>query len=133
MSMTDPIADLLTRIRNASKAKHKAVDIPASELKREITRILKDQRYIRDYIELPDAKQGILRVYLRYSRDDEPIIRGLRRLSRPGLRRYVSAEEAFRYSVGREGIMILSTSAGILTNQEAVQKKVGGEALCAVW
>jgi small subunit ribosomal protein S8 len=133
MSMTDPIADLLTRIRNASKAKHKAVDIPASELKREITRILKDQRYIRDYIELPDAKQGILRVYLRYSRDDEPIIRGLRRLSRPGLRRYVSADEAFRYSVGREGIMILSTSAGILTNQEAVEKKVGGEALCAVW
>jgi len=131
--MTDPIADLLTRIRNASKAKHKAVDIPASGLKREITRILKDQRYIRDYIELPDAKQGILRVYLRYSRDDEPIIRGLRRLSRPGLRRYISADEAFRYSVGREGIIILSTSAGILTNQEAVQKKVGGEALCAVW
>ena len=133
MSMTDPIADMLTRIRNASKARQNAVDIPASKLKREIARILKERKYVRDYIELPDKKQGILRVYLKYSREDKPIIRGLRRVSRPGLRRYISAEDAFHYSVGRQGIIILSTSSGVMTNEEAVQKKVGGEAVCAVW
>jgi len=133
MSMTDPIADMLTRIRNASKARRNAVDIPASKLKREIARILKDHKYVRDYIELPDNKQGILRVYLKYSREDKPIIRGLRRVSRPGLRKYVSSEEAFRYSVGRQGIMILSTSSGVMANEEAMQKKVGGEAICVVW
>jgi small subunit ribosomal protein S8 len=133
MSMTDPIADMLTRIRNASKARMKAVDIPASKLKREIARILKERLYVRDYIELPDKKQGIIRVYLKYSREDKPIIRGIRRMSRPGLRKYVSAEDAFRYSVGRQGLMILSTSSGVMTNEEAVQKKIGGEAVCTVW
>lgn len=133
MSMTDPIADMLTRIRNASKAKHTAADIPASHFKREIIRILKEHKYVKDYVELPDNRQGVLRVYLKYSREDKPIIHGLRRLSRPGLRKYVSADEAFRYSTGRQGIMILSTSAGVLTDREAVQKKVGGEAICAVW
>ncbi len=133
MSMTDPIADLLTRIRNASKAKHPAVDIPASRLKREVLRIMKAHNYIKDFIDLPDNKQGVIRIYLKYSREDRPIIMGLRRLSRPGLRKYVSAEEVFHYSTGRQGIMILSTSAGVLTDQEAVQKKLGGEALCAVW
>jgi small subunit ribosomal protein S8 len=133
MSMTDPISDMLTRIRNASKAKHKAVDVPASRLKREIARILKEHLYIRDYVELPDNKQGIVRIYLKYSREDKPIIHGLRRMSRPGLRRYVSADEAWRYAIGRQGIMILSTSSGVITNQEAVEKKVGGEAVCAVW
>ena len=133
MSMTDPIADMLTRIRNASKARRNAVDIPSSKLKREIARILKERKYVRDYIELPDNKQGIIRVYLKYSREDKPIIRGLRRVSRPGLRKYVSAEEAFRFSVGRQGMMILSTSSGVMTNEEAMQKKVGGEAVCAVW
>ncbi len=133
MSMTDPISDMLTRIRNASKAKHKSVDVPASRLKREIARILKDHLYIRDYVELPDNKQGIVRIYLKYSREDKPIIHGLRRISRPGLRRYISAGEAWRYAIGRQGIMILSTSSGVITNQEAVEKKVGGEAVCAVW
>ncbi len=134
MSMTDPIADMLTRIRNASKARKNAVDVPASKLKREIARILKERKYVRDYIELPDStKQGIIKVYLKYSREDKPIIRGLRRMSRPGLRKYVSADEAFRYSVGRQGLMILSTSSGVMTNEEAVQKKVGGEAVCTVW
>ena len=133
MSMTDPISDMLTRIRNASKARHNAVDVPASKLKREIARILKERKYIQDFLELPDTKQGMLRVYLKYSREDKPIIRGLNRVSRPGLRKYVSAQDAFRYSVGREGIMIISTSSGVMTNEEAVQKKVGGEAVCAVW
>jgi small subunit ribosomal protein S8 len=133
MSMTDPIADMLTRIRNASKAKQKAVDVPASNFKREVARIMKEYKYVRDYVELPDNKQGILRIYLKYSREDKPIIRGMRRLSRPGLRKYVSAEDAFHYASGREGIMILSTSAGVMTNREAVQQKVGGEAVCAIW
>ena len=133
MSMTDPISDMLTRIRNGSKAKQKAVDIPASKLKREIARILKDHLYIRDYVELPDNKQGIIRVYLKYSREDKPIIHGLRRMSRPGLRRYISAQDAWRYAIGRQGIIILSTSSGVITNQEAVEKKVGGEAVCAIW
>jgi small subunit ribosomal protein S8 len=133
MSMTDPIADMLTRVRNASKARKKAVDVPASKLKREIARILKERQYVKDYIELPDGKQGIVRVYLKYSREDKPIIRGLRRVSRPGLRKYLSAREAFQYAFGRQGIIILSTSSGVMTNEEAAQKKVGGEAVCAVW
>ncbi len=133
MSMTDPIADMLTRIRNASKARHKAADVPASKLKREIARILKENRYIKDYIDLPDNKQGILRIYLKYSRDDEPIIKGLQRISRPGLRRYLSATEAVRFSIGTRGIMIISTSSGVMTTREAVHRKVGGEAVCSVW
>jgi small subunit ribosomal protein S8 len=133
MSMTDPIADMLTRIRNAGKAKKTAVDIPASKLKRELARILKENNYIKDYIELPDRKQGIVRIYLKYSREDKPIIRGLRRISRPGLRKYISSDDAFQYGYGRQGILIVSTSSGILTNTEAAQKKVGGEAVCAVW
>ncbi|MCK5127987.1 MAG: 30S ribosomal protein S8 [candidate division Zixibacteria bacterium] len=133
MSMTDPIADMLTRIRNASKARKNAVDIPASKLKRELARILKENKYVKDYIELADSKQGILRVYLKYSREDKPIITGIRRLSRPGLRRYVSSGEVFQYGFGRQGIMVVSTSSGVLTNEEATQKKVGGEAICAIW
>lgn len=133
MSMTDPVADMLNRIRNGAKAKQKAVDIPSSRIKREIARILKDHQYIRDYVDIPDNKQGILRVYLKYSREDTPIIRGLRRISRPGSRRYISAAEAWRFVIGRQGIMILSTSSGVITSQEAVEKKVGGEAVCAVW
>ncbi len=134
MSMTDPIADMLTRIRNASKAKKNAVDIPASKLKREVARILKENKYIKDYIELPDTtKQGIVRVYLKYSREDKPIIHGLRRLSRPGLRRYVSSQDVFQYGFGRQGIMIVSTSSGVMTNDEAKKRKVGGEAICAIW
>jgi len=133
MSMTDPIADMLTRIRNASKAKKNAVDIPAANMKRDIARILKDNEYIKDFIELPDRKQGILRVYLKYSREDRPVIRGLRRISRPGLRKFVSARNVFQYGFGRQGIMIISTSSGMLSNREAAERKVGGEAVCAVW
>jgi small subunit ribosomal protein S8 len=133
MAMTDPISDMLTRIRNASKARRKAVDIPASGLKREIARILIEHKYIKDMIELKDNRQGILRLYLKYSKQDEPIIRGLYRISRPGLRRYLSAQDAFRYTMGRRGIMIMSTSSGVMTDREAASKKVGGEALCSVW
>jgi len=131
--MTDPVADLLTRIRNALKAKKPAVDIPASNLKREIVRILKDDRYIRDSIDLPDNKQGIIRVYLRYSRGDVPIIRGLVRVYRPGLRKYLDAEDVRKSTFNIRGMSIISTSSGVMTNYEAAKKKVGGEILLRCW
>jgi small subunit ribosomal protein S8 len=133
MSMTDPVADLLTRIRNGAKAKKPAVDIPASNLKREVVRILMSQGYVRDCIDLPDNKQGILRVYLKYSRNDEPVIKGLRRVSRPGLRHYVSAEQVRLSTSHVRGISIISTSSGVMTNFEAAQKKIGGEILARCW
>ena len=133
MTMTDPVADLLTRIRNALKAKKPAVDIPASNLKREIVRILKEDRYIRDAIDLPDNKQGIIRVYLRYSRGDVPIIRGLVRVSRPGLRKYLDAETVRSSTFNVRGMSIISTSSGVMTNYEAAKKNVGGEILLRCW
>ncbi len=133
MSMTDPVADLLTRIRNASKAKKNAVDIPASKLKREIVRILKEQRFIKDVLDLPDNKQGILRVYLRYNREDVPILNGLQRISRPGLRRYFDAEEVRRSTFNNRGIIVISTPSGVMTNFEAAKKGIGGEVLLRCW
>jgi len=133
MSMTDPIADMLTRIRNGSKARMKAVDVPASNIKRDIARILKEQNFIKDSLDIPDGRQGILRVYLKYSKDDEPIIRGIQRTSRPGLRKYYDTEDIKRIARSQVGITIISTSQGIMTETEALKKHVGGEALCAVW
>ncbi|HDL04090.1 MAG: 30S ribosomal protein S8 [Candidatus Zixiibacteriota bacterium] len=133
MSMTDPIADLLTRIRNASKAKMKAVNVPASNVKREVARILKEEKFIKDVLEIPDKRQGILRLYLKYSREDEPIIKGLKRISRPGLRRYYNLEDLRRVGRTQVGVTIISTSRGIMTDGEAVKKNVGGEALFNVW
>ena len=133
MSMTDPVADLLTRIRNASKAKKNAVDIPASRLKREIVRILKEQRFLNDVIELPDKKQGILRVYIRYNREDISVLKGIRRISRPGLRRYLDADRVRRSTFNTRGMMVISTSSGVMTNFEAAKKGVGGEALLHCW
>jgi len=133
MSMTDPVADMLTRIRNASKARKKAVDIPASNLKREMARILKDELFITDFLELPDKKQGILRVYLKYSRADEPTIKGLRRISRPGLRKYYSLEDIRRIVLSQVGIIIVSTSGGVMTGAQALENRLGGEALCTIW
>jgi len=133
MSMTDPVADMLARIRNASKAKKVAVSVPASNVKRQIAKILQEEKFIKDMIELPDGKQGILRIYLKYSRDDEPIIRGLKRLSRPGLRKYLGLEELRRVSRSQVGITIVSTSKGILTDHKALEQRLGGEALCNIW
>ena len=133
MSMTDPIADLLTRIRNASKAKMKAVNVPASNVKREVARILKEEKFIKDVLEIQDKRQGILRLYLKYSREDEPIIKGLKRISRPGLRRYYNLEDLRRVGRTQIGVTIISTSQGIMTDGEAVKKNVGGEALFNVW
>jgi small subunit ribosomal protein S8 len=133
MSMTDPVADLLTRIRNGAQAKKPAVDVPASNLKREIARILKKHGFIRDYIDLPDNKQGILRIYLRYSAGDVPVIRGIQRLSSPGLRRYLDAEAVRLSTKNVRGISVISTSSGVMTNYDAAQKNIGGEVLLRCW
>ena len=133
MSMTDPVADLLTRIRNASKARHNAVDIPASNLKAEIIRILKENNFVRDVTTLPDNKQGILRVYLLYAKGDTPIIKGLQRVSRPGLRTYVNAEDVRLTTHNIRGMMVVSTSQGVMTNFQAAEKGIGGEVLCRCW
>ncbi len=130
--MTDPIADMLTRIRNAAKAGHTSVDIPASRIKGDIARILRDHHYIRGYRVTEDDRQGILRVYLKYTEEEKPVFHRLERTSRPGLRRYVSAGEVPRVKNGL-GIAIISTSAGILSDREARRRKVGGEVLCTVW
>ena len=133
MSMTDPIADLLTRIRNASKAHKNAVDIPASNIKREIVRILKENNYIKDVMELPDNKQGILRVYLLYSRNDVPVLKSIGRVSRPGLRRYFDAEQVRQSTFNQRGMMVVSTSSGVMTNFDAAQKGIGGEVVLRCW
>jgi len=133
MSMTDPIADLLTRIRNASKAHKNAVDIPASNIKREIVRILQERNFIRDTVEIPDSKQGIIRVYLRYSNGDIPVLKGIRRVSRPGLRRYMSAEQVRQTTFNMRGMSVVSTSSGVMSNFDAAQKGVGGEVLLRCW
>jgi len=132
MSMTDPIADMLTRIRNACGSKHRRVDIPASKLKTEIARILMENHYIRDFKTL-ETEEGrkVLRIYLRYA-GDQPVIRELRRVSTPGLRKYVGVTEIPRVRNGL-GMAILSTSQGILTDRQARQSRTGGELLALVW
>lgn len=133
MGMTDPVADLLTRIRNGSSAQKPAVDVPASKLKREIVRILKEHNFVRDMVDLPDNKQGILRVYLRYAGGDKPVIFGLERVSRPGLRKYVDAEQVRLSTHNTRGISVLSTSSGVMTNFDAARKRIGGELLLRCW
>ncbi len=133
MSMTDPVADLLTRVRNASKARKPAVDVPASKLKREIVRILKDHNFVRDMIDLPDNKQGILRIYLRYAQGDQPVILGLQRVSRPGLRQFQNAEQVRLSTFNTRGLTILTTSSGIMTNFDAAKRKIGGELMLRCW
>ena len=132
MSMTDPIADMLTRIRNACSAKHSRVDVPASRLKREVARVLAESRFIDNFAFIEDDKQGILRLYLRYDQNDNSIIRGLERVSKPGLRQYASKADIPRVLRGL-GIAIISTSKGVMTDKEARMNGVGGEILCSVW
>jgi small subunit ribosomal protein S8 len=130
--MTDPISDLLTRIRNACRAGHRKVDIPSSKIKREIARLLKDQGFIHNYAFVDDNRQGYLRLYLKYSEDDQSAILGLRRESRPGLRHYVGKNDIPRVLNGL-GMAILSTSRGILSDGEARNEGVGGELICSIW
>jgi small subunit ribosomal protein S8 len=129
--MTDPIADMLTRIRNASLAKHKRVDLPVSKLKTEIARILKENHFIQDYKLLDDGGFGVLRLYLRYY-EDRPVIRNVQRVSRPGRRVYKAADEMPRVRGGL-GMAIVSTSKGVMTDKQARQNKVGGELMALVW
>ncbi|BDG34214.1 30S ribosomal protein S8 [Parageobacillus sp. VR-IP] len=132
MVMTDPIADMLTRIRNANMVRHEKLEVPASKMKREIAEILKREGFIRDYEYIEDNKQGILRIFLKYGPNNERVITGLKRISKPGLRVYVKAHEVPRVLNGL-GIAILSTSQGILTDKEARQKGTGGEVIAYVW
>ncbi len=132
MSMTDPIADMLTRVRNACQAGHRTVDVPASNIKREIARILLEQGYLNRVYVVDDKKQGMLRLYLRYDRDGNPILRGLRRASTPGRRRYRGAQMVDRVLNGL-GIAIITTSKGVMTDEECRKVGVGGEVLCHVW
>lgn len=132
MSMTDPIADMLTRIRNACRAGHRKVDVPSSKIKLEIARILKERGFVRNFAFVDDQKQGYIRIYLKYSPDEESAIQGLERESRPGLRLYVSKDEVPRVLNGL-GFSILSTSRGVLTDRDAVREGVGGEVVCKVW
>ena len=130
--ITDPVADYLARIRNAQMAGHRYTDIPASKLKRAITQILLEKGYIRNYLNIDDGKQGLLRVYLKYDRDGAPVIQELKRISKPGLRTYVGADELPRVRNGL-GIAILSTSRGVMTDKEARKVNVGGEVLAHVF
>ncbi len=132
MVMTDPIADFLTRIRNANMAKHNSVEIPASNIKKSISEILKREGFIRDYEVTDDNKQGMIKIFLKYGPDGERVISGLKRISKPGLRNYVSAENLPKVLNGL-GIAIVSTSAGVITDKEARQKDVGGEVIAYVW
>ena len=132
MVMTDPIADYLTRIRNANMAKHDSVEIPASNIKKSISEILKREGFIRDYEVADDNKQGVIKVFLKYGPNGERVISGLKRISKPGLRNYVSAEDLPKVLNGL-GIAIVSTSADVITDKEARQKNVGGEVIAYVW
>jgi small subunit ribosomal protein S8 len=129
--VTDPIADMLTRVRNAALARHRRVDMPVSKLKTEIARLLKDNGYIHDFKLLDDGKHGVLRLYLKYYQD-RSVIRELRRVSKPGLRKYVGVSEIPRVRNGL-GMAVLSTSRGVMTDAQARAAKVGGELLAIVW
>ena len=129
--LTDPIADFLTRIRNAIRAKHRRVDVPASNLKKAMAQILLDQKFILNFTVLEDGKQGILRINLKYN-NGKPVISGLERISKPGIRRYRDKDNLPRV-VGGMGVAIISTSKGVMTESQARKQNVGGEVLAYVW
>ena len=130
--MTDPIADMLTRIRNGNNAKHDSVDIPASNIKKAVAQILLDEGFIKGFDIIEDRKQGIIRIELKYGQYNEKVISGIKRISKPGLRVYVKGDEVPRV-LGGLGIAILSTSKGIKTDKDARKEGIGGEVICYVW
>ena len=132
MTMTDPIADMLTRIRNANMVKHETVDVPASNMKKELARILLEEGFIRGYDVIEDGKQGIIRIQLKYGQTGERVISGLKRISKPGMRVYAAKNEVPRVLNGL-GISIISTSKGVITDRQARKENVGGEVICYVW
>jgi small subunit ribosomal protein S8 len=132
MSVSDPVADFLTGIRNAIRAKHRKVDVPSSQLKAEIAKLLLRERYINNYKLIQDQRQGMLRVYLKYAADERPVISGIKRVSTPGRRVYVNHREIPKV-MGGMGTTVLSTSKGIMTDREAREAGLGGEVMCQVW
>ncbi|WP_429971399.1 30S ribosomal protein S8 [Fructilactobacillus sp. Tb1] len=132
MTMTDPIADFLTRIRNANMVRHNSVDIPASKIKRNIAEILKREGFVSRVEFIEDDNQGVIRVFLKYGKDNQRVISGLKRISKPGLRSYVKSDDVPKVLNGL-GIAIISTSNGVITDKEARAQKVGGEVLAYVW
>ncbi|NIM03138.1 30S ribosomal protein S8 [bacterium] len=132
MSISDPIADMLTRIRNANQKMKGKVDIPASKLKEKIVKVLKEEGYIANYKFISDRKQGILRVYLKYTPEQDRVIKGLRRISRPGRRFYCGADELPRVYRGL-GVAIISTSQGVMSAKKCRESNLGGEVICYVW
>ena len=132
MSMTDPIADLLTRIRNALIARHDRVDVPASKIKVAIVRILKDEGFIKNFKVSKDNKQGMIRVFLKYSDRNSPVINGLERISKPGRRVYQKSADILPVLSGL-GVAVVSTSSGLMTDKEARRQNVGGEMICQIW
>lgn len=131
-SINDPIADLLTRIRNAAKAKHEDVSIPASKIKLRLAQVLRDEGFVEDVTHVPDRLQGILVVQLRYDQDGRSVIKGLKRESRPGRRMYVSSDALPKVRNGL-GTAIISTSKGVMTDRQARRERVGGEYVCSIW
>lgn len=132
MSMTDPISDLLTRIRNAAAVRHDRMDVPASKMKLEIAKILKQEGYIRTFKMIEEGPQGTLRIYLKYADDGEPVIHGIRRVSKPGLRIYRGVEDLPKVRSGL-GVAVISTNRGVVTDEQARSLRIGGEVLCEVW
>lgn len=132
MTVTDPIAEMLTRIRNANQAKKDRVDIPSSKMRQEIARILKEEGYIKNYRVISDRRQGILMIYLKYTPKKEKVISGIERISKPSLKHYVKRDEVPRV-LGGLGVAILSTPQGIMTDKEARKRRIGGEVICHVW
>jgi len=132
MSMSDPIADMLTRIRNGLQVRHERVDVPASRLKEEICGVLKNEGYIQDYELIEDSKQNVLRITLKYLADRTPVVHEIRRVSRPSLRQYVRSADVRPVRSGL-GVAIMSTSRGVMTSKQAREANVGGEVLCEVW
>lgn len=132
MVMTDPIADMLTRVRNANNAKHDTVDVPASNIKKAVAKILLEEGFIKGFDVIEDGKQGIMRMQLKYAANNEKVITGIKRISKPGLRVYAKRDEIPRV-LGGLGIAILSTSKGIITDKVARKSNVGGEVICYVW
>ncbi|MFC4713773.1 MAG: 30S ribosomal protein S8 [Bacillota bacterium] len=132
MTMTDPIADMLTRIRNANMVRHEKLELPASNVKKDIAEILKREGFVRDVEYVEDDKQGMIRIFLKYGANNERVITGLKRISKPGLRVYAKTDEVPRVLNGL-GIALVSTSQGLVTDKEARAKKIGGEILAYVW